>query len=366
MGEMADFSELLLNTNHCNSTSPYSPHQKNIILLIMGGTGILSVLTCVIAVMSVFCLCLVKQFSYRLAVYQVMATLFYSISMSSVLLLLNYDNRSLFSVVSCKIVAFIIHYSMWIKLLFTLWLSFHLFSYVVFLKNFQKLEIVYVTTSVLLPLIHAWIPFIHNKYGLVGAWCYIRTWKDDCESEKDLQGIVEVFTLFYGPIIISLILNTFAIFIMFVVMLRRVYKDRQQENVPLLTTRHQKLQALKHLLPLLAYPIIYLFLLISPLIDRIYDAVSRRPSYALVIAHVFTGSLMGVFAGSALLIHVCYLQTSKIKRDTPRETLTRNKSSPYLIIETNTAVPADTHYSVPNESKVDAEYGRALRDNADI
>ena len=73
---------------------------------------------------------------------------------------------------------------------------------------------------------------------------------------------------------------------------------------------------------------------------------------------------MGVFAGSALLVHVCYLRTSKkIKRDTPKETSSCNKSSLYLIIEADTTVPADTHYSIPNESKVDAEYGHTLRDN---
>ena len=353
--------------NTCNST--YTERERVVLLTLMGGTGALSVLVCTIAVSLVLSLCLVKQFSYRLALYQVLATLFYSVSMTSVLLLFNYNPTSLYSIVSCKIVAFIIHYSMWVKLLFTLWLSFHLFSYVVFLKNFKKLELLYILFSLLFPLLHSWIPFIHNTYGYAGAWCYIRTWTGNCSMEKYTEGIIEVFVLFYGPIILSLILNFFALLVMFFVLVKELFKSRKNEKEQLLMgQRNVKINALKQLLPLLAYPIIYLFLLISPLIDRIYDAVATKPSYPLTAFHVTTGSLMGVFAGLALITHVCCIRCcvkAKVqdiihKHQHNQEATSRSQHSSYVVIQNNAGT--STNYCIPRESLLDEEYSQELKE----
>lgn len=355
---MEDFLDETNNSqNNCNST--YSDDQKNVLLLLMGGTGALSVTVCTVAISLVIFLCLVKHFSYRLALYQVMATLFYSLSMTSVLLLLNYSNDSKFSVVSCKAVAFFIDYSMWVKLLFTLWLSFHLFCYVVFLKNFKKLEVLYVCTSIFFPLLHAWIPFIHDTYGRAGAWCYIRTWKGECANQKYTEGIVEIFVLFYGPIILSLILNFFALLVVVFVLLKRLYHHRNSERRHLTGQKDVKMQALKQLLPLLAYPVIYLFLLLSPLIDRIYDAIATKPNYTLTMVHVITGSLMGVFAGLALLIHVCSVRCScsKVSHDQVVHSR-RSKSSSYVVVNHNTR--SSTNYYVPPESLLDEDYSQEL------
>ncbi len=106
-----------------------------------------------------------------------------------------------FSRISCHAVGVLKVYSMWVKLLFTLWLMFHLFCYVVLLKNLNKLEWLYITSTISFPLVCiVWIPFIDDNYGLSGGWCFIHMYKDDCATVKNKEGIAEVFALFYIPI----------------------------------------------------------------------------------------------------------------------------------------------------------------------
>ena len=90
------------------------------------------------------------------------------------------------------------------KLLFTLCLVFHLFCLAVCLKNFVKLEVIYILLSVLFPLLHVWIPFIHNSYGIENAWCWIWNWNDNCPNSKYKERIIEQFVLWYGPLVVSL------------------------------------------------------------------------------------------------------------------------------------------------------------------
>ena len=43
-----------------------------------------------------------------------------------------------------------------------------------------------------------WIPFLHDAYGLAGAWCWIRQKDDNCDSL--LAGKIEQYVLGYGPV----------------------------------------------------------------------------------------------------------------------------------------------------------------------
>ncbi len=166
----------------CNTT--FSHEQKQQILFVKGFTAVGSMLICIIAASIVLGLRLYKRFAYRLAMYQVFGSLFWSLSCSLVLVQLEYDPNSESSRVGCHAVAFLLNYSMWVKLLFTVWLTFHLFCYVVLLKNLKKLEWLYIASSVLFPLVCiVWVPFIHNNYGIAGAWCFIRVWKSNCNRE---------------------------------------------------------------------------------------------------------------------------------------------------------------------------------------
>ena len=328
-----------------------SQGQKNGALLLYGCPGAFSVLCCMFAISMVIILKLYKYFIYRLAMYQVLASLFQSLIYASTLMLLNYNSTQLYCRVICQVTAFFLVYAPFIKLMFTCWLTFHLFCYVVFLKNFKRLEWLYISSSLLIPLFLASVPFITKSYGMSGAWCYIRSWNNDSDSK---EGIAEQFSFYYGPATLFLILSVIAIVIMIAVMVYRAHKSvhsRSGENQPLTSDRNQKVKVIKQLLPLLAYPIIYFMLLIFPLTNRIYMAASgsKDSNVILLRAHAVSGGLMGTFAALVLVIHICVMKSTKFgKRISSEEDhlSTFTGVTPY----TSGAV---TKFSLPNESDVD-------------
>lgn len=355
--DMAGYDEerqLLEREVTCNVT--FSEEQKRQLLYVTGFTGIGSVLCCAIAISMVLLFRLCTRFAYRLATYQVIGSLFWSISCGLVLLQLNYDPTSESSRVSCHVVAFLLEYTMWVKLGFTLWLTFHLFCYVVLLKNLKWLEWLYIASSVFFPLVFiVWIPFIHDDYGIAGAWCFIRVWKGDCATEKYDEGIAETFALFYGPIVVSLGLNAIAVITMVIVMVRRACGNNgSDEKEPLLVEQNRaNVNALKQLLPLLAYPVIYFTLVLFPVINRLYDAFGNSTGFSLIITQGATIAIMGFFAGLALIIHICCLNlvqsTSKSKARKETDNLaSRNPSSTYANMSTT-----KTWFSLKRESEVD-------------
>ena len=295
-------------TNSCKTTL-----QRNELILINGSIATFSFLCCVVAVSMVIVLRLYIHFIYRLAMYQVLASLFFSMSIGLALMLYDYKEDHLYYTVSCKMTAFLLVYSPWVKILFTSWLTFHLFSYVVFFKNLKRLEWLYISSSVFGPLLIACIPLVHNDYGFVGPWCYIRSWNDDCATEKYTEGIIEQFVLFYGPAFLMVGLCVVAIVTMLSVLLYRnysrvIYDD--QSHAPLLD-RDQRKEVIKQLLPLLAYPIIYLLILIFPLTYRIYSAISPDTDFVSLLFLGLSYDSVGFFSSMALLVHLCSVQRYK-------------------------------------------------------
>ena len=332
-------------SNVCNVTARTWSLYANVFLAIP------SVLACAVALSLAFLLRLYKHFTYRLAMYQVFGSLSWdaSIVLSSSELS---DPYSVFYHVMCKLVAFLLVFTMLMKLMFTLWLTFHLFCYVVFFKNLKRLEWLYITSSVFLPLLMSVIPFIHNNYGVAGVWCFVREEKDDCTSNRD--GIIEIFALFYGPIVVSLILSVLAIVIMIVVMVRRAYvnSNTQLEKEPLVSSRSTAKTLVKQLLPLLAYPIIFFTLVLIPVVDRIVDVAAKHRNYGLILAHGIAAPVMGFFAGLALFVHIlCLRHRNGCTIQGYEETDTVLVAS--VGISTRVSPSSNTRYSLKAESEVD-------------
>lgn len=342
------------STSDCNITQLNQTQQNNI-LLANGITALFSVVSCIIGVSMVIALRLYKHFIYRLASYQVLGSLFQGTAMALVLVLIDYDEEKLQYRVACKITAFLIEYSLWVKLIFTIWLTFHLFAYVVFYKNLKKLEYLYLFSPMLFPLLFVWIPFIDGSYGVSGAWCYIRSWNDNCATNKYDPGIIEQFVLYYGPATAALIVNIIIIIFMIVIMLRRVRVDldvriQHSESTSLTSTalRNKKVEVLKQLVPLLAYPIIYFTLLIFPLTNRIYMAKANSLDPPLIMAQAVAQSSMGFFAGLALILHITFIQIKNRHRRAEESLPPRTVSgvTPY-------SSGAMTNYSLLKETDVD-------------
>ena len=340
--------------NQCNASTSFSQEEKNVLLTVYGVIGILTNVPNITAVLMVLCLRLYPQFVYRLALYQELSSIFFGTAQSLALFQLrinntmagyNYD-------VACKASAFLIQYSMVLKLSFTVWLTIHLFFFAVCLKNLQRLEVVYVISSSLIPIVPSVIPFLTDSYGVAGAWCWIPDWDNGCSTEKYLIGITEQYVLWYGPAFICLILANLLIAILILVMLLRLCKPAVKEQIPLTTQPNQRAQQvlLKQLLPLLFYPLIFFFLLLVPLSSRIYNAIHTDANFTLMVVHAFANPFWGLVSGLALIVHICIMQYQK-KHHHKRHTQQARQSTKMRAVSN-----ADTKYIVRSETSVDNSF----------
>ena len=350
--------ESLQDDEICNET--YTTVQKNSLLIIAGSNAFISFCVGTVAVTSVFCLKLHKIFTYRLAMYQVMSGMMFSFAVMLFFGSINYNKHKLGYKVVCQLQAFLSLYLVWVKLLFTLNLIIHLFCLVVFMKNFKKLELFYVLFSTLFPLSLAWIPFIHNNFNLAGAWCWIRDWKGNCASMHYMEGIVEQFVLWFGPLVVFLVIGIVIACVIFIVLVWRIYRlfsvDKALLEKSNLKLKHQEM--LREVLPLLAYPIIFCLLSLIPIANRIYNAVSPSPSFELAVLHALTIYSMGMFSSIVLLVHVIVVKCCKRKTLLSKPHRKSSKDDNYgatMIKASIKSVPAtsDTAFVIPTESEVD-------------
>ena len=153
---------------------------------------------------------------------------------------------------------------------------------------------------------------LHNSYGIENALCWIRNWNDNCPNSKYKEGIIEQFVLWYGPLFVSLTVCLFMVIGILFVLTCRACRHHEAEGESLIINQEQNRNktALKQLLPLLGYPIIFYTLSLFAIVDRIYGAISSHGSYNLVMVHSVINGLLGFFSGLALLVHVTFLQKS--------------------------------------------------------
>ena len=262
----------------------------------------------------------------------------------------------------CIAISFFFLYFSWVKLMFTSWVVLHLLCFSVFYKNLQHLEKLFVAISIGFPLLFVWVPFISEAYGSAGAWCWIRNWRNDSSTDPYYPGIAEQFILWYGPALFCSIVDSIAIVIITV---RLVCCQPSSEEAPLLSSG-QRMKALKELLPLLVYPILFCILLIPPLVNRIIGAIPKSPACVVtstLVSGIFV-PLQPFFAGLALLVHVCVLKcwTCKCFRKrrqhhhTAQDTFASEHPSTWRYTQRDIYTTRNpTEACIPNESEVDID-----------
>ena len=356
------------NANCANSS--LNSEDKQGALYAVGILGSLSTIPCLTAVVLVFVFKLHKNFAHRLALYQVLAALFYGIIAAIQLAFVRYPKLD-GDDIGCAVIGFFSVFSLWVKLMFTSWVVLHLFCFSVFYKDLQHkiIEKLFVCISIGFPLLFVWIPFISwptginsttIAYGSAGAWCWIKNWKNDCSEDKFLPGIVEQFILWYGPALFCSIANSIAIII---IIARFTCCKPNIEKGPLLKSG-QRMKALKELLPLLVYPILFCALLIPPLVNRIVGAIPNIQVGIITPSTVISGiciPLQSLLAGIALLVHIAVLKRSKCKcfqkpkqhHHTKERTFSSEHPVTWKLMQGDTATIDVTEVFLPNESEVD-------------
>lgn len=264
-----------------------------------------SVLVCLLAAILVFALKLYKKVVYRLALYQVLSA--FAVASVAVLqtMMINHNKSPVVYGRVCTFLAWLLLYTEWTKLLFTAWVTFHLFWFAALHTNLKRFEPLYVVTSLLVPLVIAAVPLITGSYGLSqdGSTCYMYA--------KNEAAFIERFALWDGPAL--LVLST-ASCVMIVMLIKMCIKVRRRANYEPISENDQYWKALKHLLPLAAFPILFFVFEIPVLLYHLHAAVDTVPNVGLQFSSSVFFSLWSTSSGLTLIVHVFVAQILYGKR----------------------------------------------------
>lgn len=287
---------------------------------------------CVVAAAVFVALKEYRYFGNRLVLYLIIAGFFYSLATTLQVAPIHHNGDGV--VVRdglnglCVVVGFIYQIAAWTFYNIVFWIISYLFVLAVFKykANSRKHEIIGLVISVVTPFMFNWIPFVHNMYGLAGAWCWIKLTKGNC-SDDYVLGLVYQFLLFYG--VHSIIIPcTFISLVVILVILCRQKRPRGGQHQ---SSVH--FQAVKEAVPLLVYPTLFSIFLFIMTANRVYYAVAvakhKDPYYPLWLAHCVADAGRGFIPSFAFLLQANTLRKLRCKKRSSRD--------------------ADTAYIVPAE-----------------
>ena len=184
---------------------------------------------------------------------------------------------------ACKMFGFLNQVVEWMQMFVSLWIITYLLMLVIRLlrphvwgnedktrpQRFAVAEYKLLVLCIVVPFSFNWIPFINDKYGISGLSCWIKMTKTEQDSSSKTYGLVLVFTLFYGPLLLIVVYVFIAVLIIIAVLLHRVHRRRgimwQQQIL------YRK--GIKEAMPLLIYPPIFSVMCTFILANRIYYAI---------------------------------------------------------------------------------------------
>ena len=294
--------------------------------VIFTALNVASLLVCLLAAILVFALKLHRTVVYRLALYQVLSSLCLALVEALQIIFVNYNtNKQVYGRV-CTTFGWLLTYSEWMKLLFTMWVTFHLFCFAVLHKNLKKLEVLYVVTSLLVPAVIASVPLITHSYGLSPTGpCYIYVTND-----SNHYATIERFALWDGPAMVILLAASAAMVVM-VIRLSRIVCWRLKYEP--LTDGNQYWKALRQLIPLAAFPVLFFFFEIPVFVFHIYLAKTPAPNTAITFA-VFVFLPLWTLASGVTLIGHIFTAKCLSRNSMSNSTASRNGSTSHQSTKT--------------------------------
>ena len=277
-----------------------------------------------------------KTLVYRLALYQVLSAMGFSVVWIAVgaFTLLSADNYYNVVNVTSWFEALLLG-SAFIKLMFTVWIVIHLFALAVFHKNLQRLEPLYVVSSLLVPLI--------VTATLLGMNLTPSRLQEACGLREE--------------VVYSIIFSVLVLISLFIVVMGTILCHRACRRRSLVLSEYDKQhkKALYEMLPLLLYPILFL-LLTTPIF--VYDVLFDAYYYS-------ESSIYGMFAICAplwsfttsllLIFHLCVvrhvrkqnLQQIKNALHKVRQQREAEEGSVTVNVTTRLCQRSDTHFTLP-------------------
>lgn len=288
----------------------------NLATIIYASVGGTSVFVCLMAIILVFASGLYTQLIYRLALYQASSSLAFGLSCVLQLTYKYYnDDVNIYSKV-CVSLGWFTQFTCSLKLLFSMWMTSHLFLYAVCYRNVKKLEPWFAAGIVVLSFLVSSVPFATHSYGPSGSWCWIENLGGNSCSIQ-LAGVVEQFALWYGLALVVLLAQCAAIVVMICVVMVRVYRIKRYHLLSSGSTR-QYYNLLKQLFPLVSYPLLFTLLITPPFFNRVYEAFRHSGNRGLLLANACIAPAWSLSAGITLIAHVsivlCCTRVSRSER----------------------------------------------------
>ena len=258
-----------------------------------------SALACSLSIVLFVCRRLYTRFVERLVLYLLILSLFYSFAGMFQWVAIFYDSMNVNALRGCKAVGFLTEYSSCAVLFFLFALSLLLFGPIVLQRDWSsyKLEITTFLTSLFAPALFSWIPFIQDHYGMSGAWCWISAHNATCGLSR--VGLFEQIALWYVPQTLLMLVASCLIVVIVLNLTEVCCFKATDMKVP--KEVYQK--ALKKLLPLLAYPIMFFLVNTVSLICRATVTANAEQLWLLYLRAIIDPS-WGLLACIAFLVHL--------------------------------------------------------------
>ena len=315
--------------------------------------SLVSVLLCLAGVAVVCKQKLHNTLVYRLAMYQVLSAMEFSIlwiiaSITYVFADVTYE----VFMASIIVLDSLLMGSSFIKLMFTVWISIHLFALAVFHRNLQRLERLYVVSSLLIPLAVTIVLLGINLTGCHGYRTYL--WQEI------------IFIIIFAVLVIVSLLMV----VMGTILCHRACRRRK---AVLSEYEKQHKKVLREMLPLLLYPIFFLLFTMPISGFAVYDIVTPEyndtymynnttittPEYYLEAPALFAQlAPCWSFTTSLLLIsHLCVVRCINKKKvshfrnrgQRVRQQYNTEEGSVTINETTLLCQKSDTHFSAPTE-----------------
>ena len=284
---------------------------ESLLFSVTNGT---SAIVCLLAAILVFALKLHKKVVYRLALYQVLAALSFATVETLQIVFIHYKAGTANNL--CTAIGWLVVYTQWTKLMFTMWITLHLFCFAVCYKNPKKLEVLYVVTSLLVPAVVACVPLGTHSYRLsTSRRCYIYA-ENKTDSDEGVVVQVENFVLWDGPAFAILLAASIVMAAVVTKLARRLLTKVFVKYEAISPDRDQFWRAFKQILPLAVFPMLFLVSMVPLALIDIYAALGKKisPPPALLVSNGVLISLWGMASGITILVHITVARCGAKKR----------------------------------------------------
>lgn len=202
----------------------------------------------------------------------------------------------------CIFVGFFELYTSLVELLSLLCITHGVYRCIIKQKPKKYLEGIYITASLLTPLLIVCVPFFGRQvtYGKSGPWCWIQ--ERDQECTKNVFGIILQFTIWYIPLIVVTAITSIVYVSMLYSVRRSLENHWQGPYDPELFLHKGRLRKIVKIM--LAYlPVLYLIVNLFSLPNAIYWAIGEKPIFALWVLHGVLPPLRGALFAIPYLFH---------------------------------------------------------------